>query len=459
MRMKKRMAVTALLSWVSVTAVAMAAPDASKLGVTLTPVGAEKDASKDGNVPAWSGGDTTPAGWTVGKNRADAAPYMKEKPLFTITAANVDQYADKLTPGQIAMLKKTAGYEMRVYPTHRTCSYPDFVQKNTKDTVGRSAIGKDGWSIEGAVLPSVPFPMPENGVEAVWNHLIRYTGVGQKYEDMTSALSPRPGSDEWIHYHSEVLFYQPWGKKTPTVISKPDDLMTGVYYQYREPAALNGQAYIGRNYFGTDSESFYYFSGQRRVRRLPAYSYDAPAIGLENQYPVDSYNVFNGLPDRFDWKLVGKQELYVPYNSLALLDDKEKVENVFLPKSVSSSFRRYELHRVWHVRGTVKPGMRHTSPTKDLYLDEDSWIAVVGDDYDSAGNIWRLKEDYIAPIWELGACGLAAYVSNDMVSGRYVIDGSVIGGKPTSYMTDESQDPRLQSNFFTDANLRAISGR
>lgn len=457
--MSKSTTMAVAACWLALAGTVQAAPDASKLGTVLTATGAEKGGNADGTIPAWAGGDKEPAGWSAGKPRAEFSPYTKDAPLFTITAANVGQYAARLSAGQVAMLKQNDGYAMKVYPSHRSCGLPDFVQENTKATVGRSAIGADGWSLTGTILPSVPFAMPENGIQAIWNHLARYYGVGVKFDGGASVVSPRPGSSDWLFYRGEQLFYMPWAAKGQHMLSGPTDLITGVYYQYREPAALVGQAFMGRNYFVADGESFYYFSGQRRVRRLPSYAYDAPTIGFENQYPVDAYAIFNGLPDRFDWELKGKQELYVPYNSFALLSTDAKVEDVFQPLHVSNDMRRYELHRVWHVQGKVKEGMRHTSPTKDIYLDEDGWMALVGDDYDAAGKIWRLKENYSVPIWEIGACTLAAYVSNDLASGRYVADGTMVGGNPTVYMADESEDPRLKDNFFTVDNLRAISGR
>lgn len=96
---------------------------AQALGNTLTPLGAEKAANRDGSIPAWTGGDTkAPAGWKPGQARPD--PYAADKPLFTIDASNADRYKDRLTEGQMALLKQLKGYKMDVYPTRRTCGYP-----------------------------------------------------------------------------------------------------------------------------------------------------------------------------------------------------------------------------------------------------------------------------------------------------------------------------------------------
>src|SRR5881397_3351471 len=77
---------------------AITATEADRLGKELTPVGAERAASKDGSIPAWSGGDLkAPPGWKPGTARPD--PYAGDKPLYSIDASNADKYKDKLTEG------------------------------------------------------------------------------------------------------------------------------------------------------------------------------------------------------------------------------------------------------------------------------------------------------------------------------------------------------------------------
>src|SRR3954463_2787464 len=99
------------------------AVDANRLGQDLTPLGAEKAGNADGSIPAWTGGITTPpAGYTKGAHHPD--PFKDDQVLFTITAANADKYADKLTAGSVALLKAYADYSMPVYATHRTFSNP-----------------------------------------------------------------------------------------------------------------------------------------------------------------------------------------------------------------------------------------------------------------------------------------------------------------------------------------------
>ncbi len=196
------------------------------------------------------------------------------------------------------------------------------------------------------------------------------------------------------------------------------------------------------------------------MRRLPSYAYDAPLIGFENQYPADMFQIFSGNPDRFDWKIVGKKEVYVPYNNFEAHNFKRKVQDVFGPTFVSPEVRRYELHRVWVIEATVKSGVRHLTPKKTVYLDEDTWLAVLGDDYDAQGKLWKTKEIPVVPIWEIGACqALATQVFYDFSSGRYVVDNTPYNNTKDFRFFAEHSDPRMKDNFFTAEKLRAVSER
>lgn len=427
----------------------------------LTPMGSEKAGNKDGSIPAWEGADKPLPGWSYGKVRGDFWKYKDEKPLFVIDASNVDKHADKLTTGQVQLIKTLKGYTMPVYPSHRSCGFPDQLQANTKASAAKAKIAADGWSLEEAVLPGVPFPAPKSGAEAIWNHLARYSGAGVDFPALFTYVSPAPGSETGITVGATQLFYYPWGGKGANSPSGDGGMQAGIFYAYTTPAALAGQAINQRFYFGKETESFYYFPGQRRVRRLPAYAYDAPLIGFENQYPADMSFVFIGNPDRFDWKIVGKKELYVPYNNFKTANFNGVLKDMLKPTFVSADMRRYELHRVWEVVATVKAGVRHSAPKKTLYLDEDTWAALVGDDYDAQGKLWKVKEGGVRPYWEVGAC--AAIVQQnyyDLTSGRYVVDGIQVGvGKDIRLFPEASSDPRLKSSFFTAETLRANSER
>ena len=436
------------------------AADASRLGADLTATGAEKAPSKDGAIPAWSAPDAALPGWSYGKKRQDYFKYRSDKPLFSVDASNVDKYADKLSPGQVALVKQTKGYRMDIYPSRRTCAAPDFVAENTRKNVGTAKIGADGWSLKEATVPGYPFPIPSNGLEAMWNAKLHYRGVGLEYKNNTTAVSPRKGSSEWIRAQSEQTLFFPWGAKGSTPLSKLPQVEYYTYFAYNSPAALAGQALTVAFFLDqAGSETFYYFPGQRRVRRMPSYAYDAPQIGMENQYTLDEPYVFNGTLDRFDWKLVGKKEIYIPYNAFGAYDFGAKFEEFAQADSVAPQFRRYEAHRVWTVEATVKSGARHTAPKRTFYLDEDSWALVLAEDYDGQGKLWKVREGFTIPVYETGSCDISAFVQYNLAEGRYVFDlGSVGAGKDMQWLT-EASGPRMKPAFYTSENLRAISDR
>lgn len=427
----------------------------------LTPSGAQKEGNKEGTIPTWQGAEAPLPGWEWGKLRRDFWKHKGEKPLFTIDASNVDQYAANLSAGQVAMIKQRKDYRMDVYPSHRTCGVPDFVAANTRKNVGTAKLTENGWGLAEATVPGFPFPIPSSGVEAMLNSKMRYRGVAVEFKNLITAVSPRRGAGEWIRASSEQTLFIPWATKGANQISsykEPVEFYT--YYGYLSPAALAGQGIVSTFYLNqAENENFYYFPGQRRVRRMPTYSHDAPMIGMENQYTLDEPNVFIGALDRFDWKLVGKKEMYVPYNAFGAYDFEAKFDDVARNDFIAQSHRRYEQHRVWVIEATVKTGMRHSAPKRTIYLDEDSWAPVLMDDFDGQNTLVKMREGFLVPIYETGTCDVMAMVQNNIAEGRYVLDSHTIGaGKDIRWFTEPS-GPRMRANFYTADNLRAISER
>jgi hypothetical protein len=433
--------------------------DAARLGTELTASGADKSGTAAG-VPAWSPVEPQGPGWSYGKRRGDAWKYKDDKPLYTIDAGNVEKYADKLSPGQVLLLKELKGYRLDVYPSRRTCGIPEIVAENSKKNVGFAKMGADGVSLQDAYTPGYPFPMPQSGAEAMWNAKMHYRGVGVEMRNFTTAVSPRRGSSDWIRGVSDMYGFLPWGAKMGATFAKVDRTEASVYFAYTAPAALAGQALVLTTGAGHAPEAFYYFPGQRRTRRMPSYAYDAPQIGMENQYTMDEGFVFAGPLDRFDWKLVGKKEMIVPYNAFGMYDFTSKFEQVAQRDFISPEHRRYELHRVWVVEATVKQGMRHSAPKRVFYLDEDSWILLGAVDYDAQGRVWKVREGHPIPVFETGTCDATVMVQYNVAEGRYVFDNSPVGaGVDFRWITDGAGNSRMKPEFYTSENLRAISER
>lgn len=297
-------------------------------------------------------------------------------------------------------------------------------------------------ALDEAHVPGIPFPMPSTGAEVMWNMKMRYRGVGVEIPRTISGISPRKGGG-MVTSVDRYLLLHALGEKgeCALLVSWPPgecDL-----FNYLEPAALAGQSAVQTAVAGEQATTFYYFPGQRRVRRMPSYSYDAPQIGLDNQYTVDEANVFFGTMDRFDWKLIGKQELLVPYNDFGAYDTGAKVETFAGNDSIAPQSRRYELHRVWVVEANVRQGMRHQAPKRMFYIDEDSWNPLLAVDYDKQGQIWKVREGFSIPVYETGACDVQAQVQYNLADGRYLFDMTSIGAGKNDirWLTEDNGSP------------------
>ena len=439
------------------------AGNAAQLGKELTALGAQVEGNKEGTIPKHEGKDMPLPGWSWGKNRIDYWKYKNEKPIAVIDASNVDKYADKLTAGQIQQFKQIKDYKMPIYQTHRTCTVPEWVAENTKKNVDIAKLAANGYDLADAVLPGTPFPFPKNGAEAIWNSKLRYGGVGILGNGHLTLLAPRKGSTEWLKISQDFIVYFPWGEKGSKRLAElpPYDMM--MYYKYDEPPPLAGQATIINSTFNQPGEAYYYFPGQRRVRRMPTYAYDAELIGMENEYPVDTLLGYSGRIDRYDWKLVGKKEVYVPYNAFRQYDLTQDWHKIYFPDHVSETTRRYELHRVWVVEATVKAGTRHSAARRTFYLDEDTWAMLILDSYDAQGKLWKTAEDLMIPAWENNsACVYSGVFYYNLVSRRLEIDQFSINGThggDFKFLPDTVGHPEFSTNFYTPENLRAISER
>jgi len=259
---------------------AASAQEAARLGVDLTPFGAEKSANKDGTIPAWSGGLTkAPAGWKPGH----LDPFKEDKPLFSIDATNVDKHADKLPEGQVALVKAYKGYRIDVYPTRRSCTFPDFVAERTKKNATTAKLGDDGWKLEQALGGGIPFPIPKTGVEAMWNFKLRYIGQGRSVE--YSMLMPEKGGAVSEVKQRAYEFY-PFGSASVNGPADTGNIEAKLMYDVLSPSARAGEMYLLHSFMDKAQDAWIYFPGQRRVRRAPSFAYDNPIAGTDNLYFV-----------------------------------------------------------------------------------------------------------------------------------------------------------------------------
>jgi len=395
------------------------ADQVAKLGKDLTPFGAEKAGNKDGTIPAWTGGITAPpGGWKPGAQYAD--PFAADKPTLTITAANAEQHAAKLTPGQMAMLKAYPTWKINVYPTRRSASAPQRVYDAALRNAATAELVEDGNAVKGAAV-APPFPIPKDGREAIWNHLLRWRPPVMKR--VIGQAAPTEGGD-FTMVQFEDDFLSPYGlpNATPETIG---NRVTYLLQRTTAPARLAGQILLAHetlNQVAEPREVWLYNPGQRRVRRAPSTAYDNPGTASDGMRTTDQFDIYNGAIDRYEWKLVGKKEVYIPYNSYKLAGAADSVK----PLHLNPDLLRYELHRVWVVEASLKGGAQHIYAKRTFFLDEDSWQAAIVDQYDGRGQLWRVSEGYGMNFYDLPVHSYAVEAHYDLQARRYIALGAII---------------------------------
>jgi hypothetical protein len=401
---------------------AVSEAEAARLGKDLTPVGAEAAGNADGSIPAWTGGITTPpAGYKPGDHHPD--PFAADQPLFTVTPANAEQYAAKLTAGSLALLKAYPDYKMIVYPTHRSASSPQRVYDATRKTATSANLTADGNGITGAIL-GVPFPIPQNGLEVLWNFLTHYRGIAA-VRTIDQAAVERGGGYQLVKFEDEFLFNY---SREDITAKELEDGNVLVYFKQstKAPARLAGTILVVWETLDQVKEqrrAWQYNAGRRRVTRAPNVAYDAPGTNSDNQRTTDQFDMFNGAPDRYTWTLVGKKEMLVPYNSYKLHSDKVKNADILKPLHINQDLARYELHRVWVVEAKLKPGMSHLYSRRTFYVDEDSWQILAVDQYDGRGQLWRASEAHCINYYDAQTLWSTLEVHTDLINGRYLAVG------------------------------------
>ncbi|WP_097460121.1 DUF1329 domain-containing protein [Mangrovitalea sediminis] len=434
------------VSMLAGTAWAKVSPqEAAKLDNQLTGIGAEKAASADGLVPAWDGGLTKiPAGFD-GNNYVN--PFADEKPLFVIDQSNVDKYKDHLSAGEIAMIKRYKDYTIPVYTSHRTVTYPADIYADAKKNAVNTELVTGGNGLKDFDT-AIPFPIPQNGLEVIWNHIMRYRGRSLS-RDVVQVTPLANGDYSPVQFHEDLTF------RTALTDYKPG-VDSNVLFYFKQaitaPARLAGNVLLVHETIDQVKEprrAWIYNAGQRRVRRAPQVAYDGPGTASDGLRTTDDFDMFNGAPDRYDWKLLGKKELYIPYNSYQIFSKKYKYSDIVKAGHINQNLARYEMHRVWVVQATLKPGKRHIYAKRVFYIDEDTWGASEEDIYDSRGELWRVAEAHNIYFYDQKIPWYALQAIYDLQSGRYIAMG-LTNEIPNAYKFGVKRS----SEDFTPAALR-----
>ncbi|MAG64581.1 MAG: outer membrane lipoprotein-sorting protein [Pseudomonadales bacterium] len=442
-RIAAALSATLALSLAAQCIAAITPEQAARLGQDLTPIGGEVAGNSSGSIPAYTGGlATPPENWSPGQGYVN--PFADEQPLFTITAANMDQYQDHLTPGMQALLTRYPQFSMPVYPTHRTAALPEAVEARVKEQA--TVVSLNGYGLENLNGSTTPFPIPANGLEAIWNHNVRYLGGGV---ERTFIQTPVRASGDYtlIRGYERRVFDQNMDKHQ-------ENHLHSFIGKILSPASLTGNITLVHEPIDQTKEprsAWIYSEGQRRVRRAPIIAYDAPIEGSEGLITNDEYDGYNGAPDRYDWQLLGKKEMYVPYNAYDLKSKDVSYSELLQQGTLNSSYMRYELHRVWVVQATVREGERHMYQKRTFFLDEDSWSVVSSDVYDSRGELWRVALHPIIQYYDANFPWYAASLWHDLLSGAYLVSG-LANEEQESWKFNE----RARASDFEPSSLRRM---
>ena len=398
-----------------------AMPDMRQFSGNLTPVGAERDASPDGTIPEWTGGLVkAPGAFKPGGRLVD--PFAADKPLFTITAANAAQYAAKLSAGHRTLLANHPSYQMPVYATRRSAAYPQAIYEATQANLGKSKlVGSDG--LTGARL-GFPFPQPQNGVEAMWNHRVRYRGNSVEAQ-YTQAVVRESGEIGSKAIQKVQVLFRYGNTEKPTDLAQDNVLLyfLGKYYKTNNALDFVVLVHETANVEKGARGIWVIPPGVPKMFRIPPVGYDQPYPGSEAIYFVDMLDMYNGAFDRYVWKLIGKRELYIPYNAYRLSDGSHKYAQLLTPKHFNQEATRYELHRVWVIEAIERGGKRHAFGKRVFYIDEDSWNVVLVENYDREGRPWRFQEGHLLPNYEVLMTNAAPTITYDFKDGRYFAIG------------------------------------
>ena len=449
--MKKTMlcaTVVALLAGTTSTFAAVTADEAAKLKTTLTPLGGEKAGNKDGSIPAWDASAKLAAGAKAGDIPTQVFP--GEKSVVQITAKNMAQYIDKLSEGTQALLKKFPDtFRVDVYPTHRTAVAPQYVYDNTAKNAIHCKTKAGGNSVEGC-FGGIPFPIPKDGSEAIWNYLLRVEAEATEV-NFKNIIGTSDGS-RTLATHNEQSNQYPFYYKDGS-----PEKWSGEYFMQRfmtiAPPFKAGESLVIRDSVdvATPRQTWQYLVGQRRVRRAPTVGYDTPDFVSSGSNYFDEVMGIMGNPDRYQWKLIGKKEMYVPYNANALVTAKE--EDAFAKRHMNPDKLRWELHRVWEVEATVAAGKRHAVPKRRYFLDEDTWLLTLMDGYDPEGKLWRTTQVFPYVVPSIPAVVVKPVTVFDLQKGTMSMVQSLNGG---SYKV---LPQRKSENYFTGDAVAADASR
>jgi hypothetical protein len=291
-------------------------------------------------------------------------------------------------------------------------------------------------------------------VEVIWNHNLRWRGIRFKRINGQTPVTRILGSYRVILFLEEGAF--PYGLPERSELHKR---YPGTLFAFKQkvvaPGLLTGNAQLvieSINPNKAPRNTWVYNPSLRRVFRTPFSGFDNPGPFTEGLRLNDEADMYNGSPELFAWRLVGKRELFIPYNSYRLHSSDVDYDDILESHHINPALARYELHRVWVVEGTLKPGEKHVYSKRVFYVDEDSWQIAVADNYDKKGQLWRFSEGYMLNYYDVPVPWYTLEVYHDLKKRRYLVNG--LDNLRHTYRFEDTINPREFSPNALDYYVR-----
>ncbi|MEH6386844.1 DUF1329 domain-containing protein [Pseudomonas profundi] len=422
--MKTRYSSLALAMGLAISGSVIAAvseEQAQQLGDNLTLWGAEKAGNAEETIPAYTGGVEPPASYDPSRPGIRPDPFADEQVLFTIDASNYTEHQEQLTSAAVALFEKYPEFKINVYPSHRTARYPQHYLDAAKKNATSCTLVADGLQLQGC-WAGTPFPVPQSGIEVMWNRYMKYEGHAFMSQDLKTTIVDGSGSVIDTAGQTQWNQYPLWDPSRTEPL-EGDEINEMLRADYDSPTRKSGEKLIihdSLNMLTNARRAWSYLPGQRRVKLSPDVAYDTPSPAGAGIGTVDDSSVFYGAFDRYDFELMGKKEVYLPYNMFKMYDTEQcGRDEVFTKNFANPDCVRWELHRVWVVEATLKEGKRHIYPRRTFYWDEDYLGVGMSASYDSTGAVYRVVHSESFPKYEGYGHISGQFITHDLASGAY----------------------------------------
>ncbi len=432
--------------------------EAARLGADLAPFGAEVAGNEEGTIPPWSGKwKGLPPGLEYdGPAGKRPSPYADDQLLFSITPENYTQHKDHLSEGQIALFERYPTFRMDVYPTHRDFDYHDRTVEKTRWNATHTELSNGVESLAN-YTGGLAFPIPADAYEVMWN-----TRTTPCYASSTGKVDNYAVYANGERAHTAADFLVSWPFNNPDNPIPTTEEIVGDRQVYALSTSLAPPRVKGRltavqdpmDYVAKKRNAWMYDPGSRRVRKAPSIGYDNP-YGPGGLQTSDDTKGFNGGFDRYDFTLLGKKEIYIPYHNYIFNDPAfGDLDDRLTKNHLNPDYVRFELHRVWVVEANLAKGKRHVYTMRRWYIDEDSWNTALTESYDSRDNLWRVGLFLSDYHYDVSCYMMQTQAMHDLPSGHYASSIITLNRKESDLTI-----PFLSQENFTPAYLRKAARR